>query len=313
MVGGEIPIRTTTTSSGGSSSQENINFKSYGIGLNVTPNIDRGKIECKLGITISDVDAANAVGENVAFTTRTATTVVFLNDGQTIVIAGLIRHNENETVRRVPFFSDVPVIGALFRTKSNPAANQEQEVVITLTPRILKDKKIDWKEGELIVEDYLAEEFEGDAEKKDFDEFELLDQSDEDEMDVAMEEEMLDMTEEEMLTEDLPANTSNISKIIKGYVKAVQNKIYQSISFPYEAKEQGWTGTTTLTLIILSDGSINEVIVKESSGHEIFDTDAINTTQILAPFEPFPSELDLEELEVTIPIVYSPDIIFDEV
>jgi TonB family protein len=52
---------------------------------------------------------------------------------------------------------------------------------------------------------------------------------------------------------------------------------------------------------------LDEVAVSESSGHDIFDKDAVNTAQILAPFDSFPPELELEELIITIPIVYSQD------
>ena len=139
LVGGEIPIRTTTTSTGGASVQENVTFTAYGIDLTVTPEIKEDKIDIEMNVQIRDVDAANAVGENVAFTTRTARTKLLLNDSQTIVLAGLIKHNQGETVTRVPFLSAIPVVGLFFRNKSY-SPNQDQEVVISLTPRVVKQQ-----------------------------------------------------------------------------------------------------------------------------------------------------------------------------
>ncbi|MFA5089205.1 MAG: energy transducer TonB, partial [Candidatus Omnitrophota bacterium] len=95
--------------------------------------------------------------------------------------------------------------------------------------------------------------------------------------------------------------------LITDYVHTVQQKISQAISYPYEAIENGWQGTVKLTLRILKDGTLDEASIKESSGHNIFDKDALNTAQILAPFPAFPLDLDLEEIIITLPIVYSQD------
>jgi len=58
-------------------------------------------------------------------------------------------------------------------------------------------------------------------------------------------------------------------------------------------------------VLILNDGTLAFALVKESSGHEIFDEVALSTTKRLAPFAAFPPDTDLQELNVTIPIVYS--------
>src|SRR5437867_6363883 len=87
------------------------------------------------------------------------------------------------------------------------------------------------------------------------------------------------------------------------YVQNIQRKISQAIAYPFEAKEKGWEGTVKLLLHIMKDGTLKEVSVKQTSGYEIFDKDALNTAQILAPYDAFPSNLNLEELMLTIPIV----------
>ena len=58
-------------------------------------------------------------------------------------------------------------------------------------------------------------------------------------------------------------------------------------------------------MLILHDGTLAFALVKESSGHDLFDELALNTAKKLAPFDAFPSDTDLQELNVTIPIVYS--------
>ncbi len=78
LIGGEIPVRTTTSSTTGT--QENVTFKEYGISMTITPEIKKEKIDITLNIEISDVDSSNAVGNDVAFTTRSAQTKLYLDD-----------------------------------------------------------------------------------------------------------------------------------------------------------------------------------------------------------------------------------------
>ena len=81
--------------------------------------------------------------------------------------------------------------------------------------------------------------------------------------------------------------------------------------FPWKPREQGWEGTVVLSLVILNDGTLNDARIQTSSGREAFDKDAINTARILAPFSSFPEALKLEELVVTIPIVYSQEAVLE--
>ncbi len=388
MVGGEIPIRTTTTSAGGNVT-ENISFRSYGVDLSVTPTIfDQNKVDLSLNIAIRDIDAANAAAGVVAFTTKTATTKLLLEDGQTIVLAGFIKHHVGQTIRRIPFLSDIPVVGAFFRHKQF-SPNNDQEVVVTLTPRIIRQKKsgeaqgteekekqeaklqeekemiakedatkeegvsqakmpeeATWTESKEVAEKKKeiskqpiekAAEVEGkevisEEEDTDLAQWDITKEeeqlSEDEEMEAAVRDE--DVAEEELEQEakeiaklpieeeigkeappgemskavEITKEEKDTTAVITSYVQAIQKKISRTISFPYEAKQKGWEGTVKLTLTILSDGTLNEVTIKESSGHKVFDADAMNTAQILAPFDPFPVEMDLEELIVTIPIIY---------
>jgi pilus assembly protein CpaC len=140
LVGGEIPFKTTTLNTTGGTVTEETTFKQYGVNLTLTPTIVSDKIEIDLNVEVSDVDAANPSGTDVAFLTRSATTHLNLDDGQTIVLAGLIKKSQSEDIRRVPFVSKIPVVGMLFRNKSTPTPNQDTELVISLTPRILGKK-----------------------------------------------------------------------------------------------------------------------------------------------------------------------------
>jgi TonB family protein len=90
------------------------------------------------------------------------------------------------------------------------------------------------------------------------------------------------------------------------YVRSVQRKISSRINYPQEAENYGWEGTVKLGLLILSDGTLAFATVKESSGYDLFDNNALKIAkEVVAPFERFPSSTDLQELDITIPIIYS--------
>jgi TonB family protein len=265
LVGGEIPFKKTTTNSTGGSATEETTFKQYGVNMTITPTIKNGKIEIELNVEISDVDASNASGDSVAFVTRNATTHLNLNDRQTIVLAGLIKKSKSNEVKRLPFISKVPIVGLLFRSNSTPTPDQETELVISLTPTILKDM-----------------------------------------MSSAKIEARVQAPENSRKTSNVDSFPPQEKQIISaGYAQALQMKISSAINYPYEAKENGWEGTVKLGLHILKDGTLANVTVKESSGHTIFDEDAVNTAKILAPYPTFPSDMTGEDVVVVVPIVYS--------
>lgn len=62
---------------------------------------------------------------------------VRIKDGETLVIGGLIQENEKKTVQKMPFLGDIPYIGTLFRNTTT--TNEKSELVIMVTPRIIKD------------------------------------------------------------------------------------------------------------------------------------------------------------------------------
>lgn len=106
--------------------------------------------------------------------------------------------------------------------------------------------------------------------------------------------------------EPLPAPVvSTPGTVSEKYAVSVQQKILSAIAYPYEAQEKGWEGVSKLTLVLKRDGTLQSVLVKESSGYEVFDQDAVNTAQILAPYAAFPSDIEADEMTVIIPIVYS--------
>ncbi len=309
LVGGEVPITSTVVGDGGQT--ESVEYKSYGVTMNVTPKIqDDNKIEITLSVTVRDVDSGT--GNETAFSTTTANTKVLLDDGQTIVIAGLIKQNELTTEDKVPFLSSIPLIGLLFRSK-NYDRSVDKELIISLTPHILRQKNKEKyynqeKDASGPEQEIEAESTEtaDDASQPMDDASQLMDDESDTEENAEAEEESLLFSAP---TADAVGGTGEESSdLVADYARQVQNKIASKITFPYEAIEQGWEGTVMLNLTIFSDGTLGKAEIQESSGHAIFDKDAVNTAEIVSPFEPFPVDLETEEMEVSIPVIYSQQI-----
>lgn len=277
LVGGEIPIRTAVVTNAADSSgvvQEDVTFKSYGISMTVTPTIKREKVDIDLTTTISDIDAANTTGDDVAFTTRTAQTKLYLDDGQTIVLAGLIKNYRNELLKKVPFLGDIPVLGLLFRNKSKPTADVDQELVISLTPTIIDKNRSGPKKKETAAAQKSSAAAGG--------------------------------SRRNFFPSPRPGmGTGEIPRDMEEYVRSIQKRIAGAIVYPQEAERYGWEGTVKLGLLILNDGTLATALVRESSGYEIFDEYALNIARNAAPYASFPPGTDLKELSVTVPIVYS--------
>lgn len=315
LVGGEIPVVTSLSSDGAVS--EDVQYKSYGVQLSVTPEIkDDEKIDITLNVSVSDIGAM--YGENASFTTTSTNTKILLDDGQTVILAGLIKQGQSITENKVPFLSSIPLIGIFFRYKQYEE-NPDTELVISLTPRIRRQKNKLKTQQEVEAEEKAKQEAVDEvagpntsvsdvAKENDF--------SDKENASMAKPEDQSVVTEEESLDQKLAQieeGAAQVDKIVEeempsaitDYAKSVQRKIAERISYPYQAKEEGKEGTAVLSLTILSDGTLNDVSVAETSGYSLFDNDAVNTAQIISPFDPFPVELEMDEITITVPVVYS--------
>lgn len=136
LAGGEVPI--PVSQGNGSTS---IEYKSYGVGLTVSPTIlENDRIVLKVAPESSELDYANAVTlQSVsvpALTIRKADTTIELGDGESFVIGGLVSQNTSSSVNRVPFLSEIPILGMLF--KRQEFSRKERELVIVVTPRLVK-------------------------------------------------------------------------------------------------------------------------------------------------------------------------------
>lgn len=112
-------------------------FREYGIQMNAVPYIlGNGRVRLEVETIIRDQDFANTVtvsGTTIsAFKTNSANTQVEMNFGEALVIAGLIAQKRNTTAQKLPFFGELPYIGAAFSRKAS--TESESELIIMVTP-----------------------------------------------------------------------------------------------------------------------------------------------------------------------------------
>ncbi|WP_406240082.1 type II and III secretion system protein family protein (plasmid) [Acetobacter orientalis] len=140
VVGGEYPV---PISSYGNTT--NVEFKQYGISLAFIPTVlDGGRISLHVKPEVSALSSNGAVTMSAgnssiqipAITVRRADTTVEVASGQSFAIAGLMSDNTKITGQGLPWLSDIPVLGALF--KSSSFQKDETELVIIATPYLVK-------------------------------------------------------------------------------------------------------------------------------------------------------------------------------
>ncbi len=139
LVGGEVPIPIVQPEATGITTIT-VEYKHYGVTLKLTPLIktDGKNIDLALAPEVSSLDWANGVKisgfEIPALRTRRATTAVTVPNGGTLVLGGLLQREDSETISKVPFLAEIPIIGDLFKHKSFTSG--DTELVFFVTPRI---------------------------------------------------------------------------------------------------------------------------------------------------------------------------------
>jgi pilus assembly protein CpaC len=145
LSGGKIFIPVAQSASSGAGQTITLEEKEFGIGVKFTPTVLNGdRINLKMISEVSDLSQTGSPFTTVSgvtsvlpsLTVRRADTTVQLNDGQSFVIAGLIKSNVNETIKRYPGLGEVPVMGALFR--STEFQNEQTELMFVITPRLVR-------------------------------------------------------------------------------------------------------------------------------------------------------------------------------
>ena len=144
--GERVPVPVTTfapIATGGVLQQPitSFNYENIGVNIEITPRTHHdGQVSLALKILVSNI-SGTGFGDLPTFGNREINTVIRLQDGETNLLAGLIRDNERQVLEGIPGLSDLPLVGRLFA--HNRRETQESDIVLTLTPRIVRVLDLD--------------------------------------------------------------------------------------------------------------------------------------------------------------------------
>jgi len=278
LVGGEKPIFTTSVASTTGASGTSVEYKEYGIKLKVKPVVTEDKrIKLALNIEVSELETTSAeyLGNSTSTTAkayplkkRTASTEVYLDNGQTMAIGGMVKQKSEEELQKVPWLADIPVLGFLFRKRTTTlgdghSTRGDTELFITLTPTLLSVKEEAAPAAVAAPVSRLPVE-----------------------------------------TKPLSAETT-LPQELKDYTKTVQLKIINAVYYPQQAKELGWEGTVALVLRLTANGELKDARIAKSSGYKALDDAALEVVKKQAPYSAFPAQVKLEELRIEVPVIFS--------
>ena len=269
-VGGQYPITSTTVTATAGTSSSSVTFKDYGITLKIKPVVkDEDNIQISISNEITEIDSSVTVsGGTPAFSTRNTKTELYLKNEQSLVMSGLIKNTETDTVEKFPGLGEVPILGMLFRSKN--FQNKQTELVIILTPSIEEGSPVFKKGGRL--------------EKNDLGE----------------------ISGRERYIDRALAQGPSLDAGMASYIEEIKAQVFSSLSSSRTAaREFGYTGALKLRLRILSDGTLKDISVLSSSGSELLDSSAVFSVKNLAPFSSFPLSVERKEISLDFPITFN--------
>ena len=132
-IGGDVPVPTQTVTE--TATTNTVTYRQAGIILRCTPRVNaEGQITAEVHTEVSTPEFVTDL-KAYRFQRRSADTMVRLQDGETMVIGGLIGSEESHSLSKVPFLGDLPILGAFF--KSVRHSHTESEVMIFLKAHVL--------------------------------------------------------------------------------------------------------------------------------------------------------------------------------
>lgn len=147
VVGQNVPFVTGQYTNTGATTNnvtnpfQTIERKDIGITLKIRPQINEGSsIQLEIEQEVSSLAASSAAASDLVTNKRAIDTTVTVEDGQIIVLGGLIEDTSQNTEQKVPVLGDIPAVGNLFRYDSSK--KKKQNLMVFLRPVILRDPKL---------------------------------------------------------------------------------------------------------------------------------------------------------------------------
>ena len=141
VIAQNVPFLTgsfTTAADGASNPFQTVERQDVGITLKVTPQINDGNtIKLEIDQEVSNVSSSSASNGGIITNKRQIATSVLVEDGEILVLGGLIDDQLRDTVSKVPVLGDIPLLGWLFRSHST--SKEKQNLMVFMRPSIMRD------------------------------------------------------------------------------------------------------------------------------------------------------------------------------
>jgi len=139
--GDQVPVPVTTfapIATGGTAQQPitSFNYQNIGVNIDITPRTHHDDdVSLNLKIAVTNI-SGTGFGGLPTFGNREINTIIRLRDGETNMLAGLIRDSERQALAGIPGLSDIPLIGRMFAHTEK--SSEQTDIILTLTPHIIR-------------------------------------------------------------------------------------------------------------------------------------------------------------------------------
>ncbi|XHC26453.1 MAG: secretin N-terminal domain-containing protein [Phycisphaerales bacterium] len=136
--GQDVPIVTDTNTTQDGNIIATREYRAVGISLRTRPRITtQGAVDLRVNLELSSIQPTQTADGFFIFDRRETTTQLIVQNGQTVVISGILRSEESDITRKVPLLGDIPIIGALFTSVERSTENAE--LVAFITPIVVQN------------------------------------------------------------------------------------------------------------------------------------------------------------------------------
>ncbi len=137
--GQDIPFITDSQTTDQGTLTQSTEYRAVGIQLRVRPRITPNRdVDLRVNLELSSIQPVTTSTGQFIVDRRETTTQLIVGDGQTIVISGIMRSEDREVVRKIPFLGDLPLIGAIFTSTDTEV--EQTELVAFVTPYVIENE-----------------------------------------------------------------------------------------------------------------------------------------------------------------------------
>ena len=139
-VGETISIKTSSSVTDGGTTRENFQREDVGLTLKVKPRIsNETKVTLEINTVLEGVKTTQTISGNADTSKKEVKTTAILNNGESVIIGGLIENKTETTNQKVPVLGDIPLFGELF--KNSISSNKKNNLVVIITPYLVPKSK----------------------------------------------------------------------------------------------------------------------------------------------------------------------------